>query len=298
MPVLLHQTINALRPVEGDVVVDCTLGFGGHAREFLKRIGPNGTLIGLDMDLHELERTRKRFNQSAPNIRFLHANYRDVSNVLKESNIRACDILFADLGVSSMQVDDATRGISYRSPGPLDMRMNPQLQQTGSDLLATISKNDLSNALWELSDEPDHDRIAQFIVNQRSVEPIDRVEQLVRLVFAAKNTTEKAWKKQARFKDLHPAARTFQTLRILVNDELASLEALLEQAPGIIKSGGRFGVISFHSGEDRLVKRALREGYANGTWSATSVGVIRPTASETCANPRSSSAKFRWAIRA
>lgn len=298
VPVLMPEVMECLRPAQGEVVVDCTLGFGGHAAEFMKRIGPTGLLIGLDMDLDELQRTRDRLARIGPNVHTHYTNYAGISQALAAENKANCDIIFADIGVSSMQVDDPSRGISYKNPGPLDMRMDHRLKRTGAQLLATMDKRELSQALWELSDEPDHEKIAEFIVNQRQVLPIERTEDLVRLIFAAKNTTETAWRKQARFADLHPAARTFQALRIMVNDELGSLRALLRQAPSLLSPGGRLGIISFHSGEDRLVKLAFREGYAGGIWSATSVNVIRPTPSEVHSNPRSSSAKFRWAVKA
>jgi 16S rRNA (cytosine1402-N4)-methyltransferase len=177
------------------------------------------------------------------------------------------------------------------------MRMDDRIRETGADLLATMKEEDLSKALWELSDEPDHGRIAAFIVAQRQVQPITTTGQLMRLIFGAKGTTEKSWRKRAEYEDLHPAARTFQALRILVNDELGSLRELLRVAPQCLKPGGRIGIISFHSGEDRLVKNAFRDGYHTGVWSATSPQPLRPGYREVSENPRCASAKFRWAVR-
>jgi 16S rRNA (cytosine1402-N4)-methyltransferase len=197
-----------------------------------------------------------------------------------------------------MQVDNADRGISYKSEGPLDMRMDKRLEITGADLLMTLSEEDLSKALWELSDEPDHARIAEWIVNQRRGTPITDVSQLVRLVFNSKGLTERTWRKQqktSRFGSLHPAARTFQALRILVNDELKSIKTLLEAAPSCLGPGGRVGIISFQSGEDRLVKQALGQGLQDGIYETISKDAIRPRTKEIVTNPRCSSARFRWA---
>lgn len=297
VPILVREVVAAMRPASGEVVADCTLGYGGHAGEFLKRIGPTGLLVGFDVDGQQLERTRHRLAALNVPMSLHHMNFAGLAKPLTEAVLAGYDIIFADLGVSSMQVDDPARGISYKHEGPLDMRMDSRLPRTGADLLATLSFQDLSAALWELSDEPDHGRIAEFIVNQRQAVPITTTGQLTRLVFAAKGTTEKAWKKQAQYRDLHPAARTFQALRILVNDELGSLKALLRLGPHCLKPGGRLGIISFHSGEDRLVKNAFRDGYRDGIWSATSADVIRPTPQEVHDNPRSASAKFRWAVK-
>jgi 16S rRNA (cytosine1402-N4)-methyltransferase len=308
-------------------VADCTVGYGGHAAEFLKRIGPGGKLVGFDVDGAELERARRRLEPLATTtgvaLSVHRMNFAGLAGVvaLSESGEEEAteetkeevagkmpavrmgrmpmllDIIFADLGASSMQVDDPARGISYKGEGPLDMRMDDRLQRTGADLLATMSEPDLSRALWELSDEPDHARIAAFIVQQRQAVPITTTGQLTRLVFNAKGTTEKAWRKQAAYEDLHPAARTFQALRILVNDELDSLRELLRVAPQCLRPGGRIGIISFHSGEDRLVKNAFRDGCRTGVWSATSPKPITPAYAEVRANPRSASAKLRWAVR-
>ena len=199
-----------------------------------------------------------------------------------------------------MQIDDPTRGISYKSDGPLDMRMDQRLTTTGADLLATLSQEKLSNALLELSDEPDHEIIAQCIVGQRISAPIATTAQLVRLVLNAKGMTERTWKKQQKkssFGQLHPAARTFQTLRIMVNDELGSLKQLLNDAPKCLRPGGRIGIICFHSGEDRLVKNNFRQNCDDGIYTSISKNALTPRTGEVVRNPRSASAKFRWAIR-
>ncbi len=180
-----------LRPAPGEVVVDCTVGYGGHAREFLQRIAPGGKLIGLDVDAAELERTRRRLGRTEVPVSFYHSNFAGLAKVLGQEKLDGFDIIFADLGVSSMQIDDPERGMSYKHEGPLDMRMDDRLQQTGADLLKRLSEEELSKALWELADEPDHQKIARQIVARRAVEPITRTSQLVQVVFDAKGLDPK-----------------------------------------------------------------------------------------------------------
>ena len=298
IPVLAEEVLATLKPQPDEIVVDCTLGYGGHASVFAKKIGPGGILIGLEMDGSELAKTQRRLSKLDCQKRFHRTNFSQLDQVLKSEQFDGCDIIFADLGVSSMQVDNTDRGISYKSNGPLDMRMDDRLQTTGADLLMTLSQQELSNALWELSDEPDHTTIAQWVVNQRRVTPITNVSQLVRLVLNAKGITERTWKKQQKtsgFGSLHPAARTFQALRILVNNELGSLKKLLELAPACLRPGGRIGIISFHSGEDRLVKNAFRQHKDKGIYETLSKNAIQPRTKEIVMNPRCSSARFRWA---
>jgi 16S rRNA (cytosine1402-N4)-methyltransferase len=188
--------------------------------------------------------------------------------------------------------------MSYKHEGPIDMRMDGRKKETGADLLNTLSEEELSKAFLELADEPDHKKIAEFIVNQRRVTPITQAEQLIRIIFSVKRLTEKLWKKQNRagFGKLHPAARVFQALRILVNDELGSLKELLRIAHYCLRPGGRIGIISFHSGEDRLVKRWFRDNVRTGVYQTASPDAIVPRTREIMSNPRSASAKFRWAV--
>ena len=298
VPVLLQEVLATLKPQPGQIVVDCTLGYGAHAVEFGRKIGPEGRLIGLDMDGGELAKTQHRLSRLKCEKSFHNTNFSQIAEVLKAQHLEGYDIIFADLGVSSMQVDNADRGISYKNDGPLDMRMDKRLESTGADLLMTLSQEELSKALRELSDEPDHARIAEWIVNQRRVTPITQVSQLVRLVFNAKGITDRTWQKQqktSRFGSLHPAARTFQALRILVNDEMESLKTLLAVAPSCLCPAGRIGIISFQSGEDRLVKQAFNQGIQDGIYETISKDAIRPRTKEIVTNPRCSSARFRWA---
>jgi 16S rRNA (cytosine1402-N4)-methyltransferase len=179
------------------------------------------------------------------------------------------------------------------------MRMDDRLKRTGADVLNSLSEEQLSEAFLELADEPDHQEIAHLIVARRAVQPITRTSQLVGLIFSAKGLTAKSWRQQQTSKSgsLHPAARVFQALRILVNDELGALKELLRVAPYCLRPGGRIGIISFHSGEDRLVKQSFRDGVRNGIYQSAAEDAIVPQAKEITSNPRSASAKFRWAIR-
>ncbi len=294
VPALLREVMECLRPQPGDVVVDCTLGYGGHAAEFLKCIGPAGRLIGLDVDGAELERTRVRLEAPGFRLSARRMNFAQVAQALKSERLDACDVIFADLGVSSMQLDESARGFSYKRDGPLDMRMDDRLRRTAADLLARIAPEELAAALRELSDEPDAERIAERIASERRKRRIARTLELVELVLSAKGMSSPSPRREA---ELHPAARTFQTLRILVNDEIANLNRLLLSAPYCLKPGGRMGILAFHSAEDRLVKGAFRDGLRGGVFAAAAEEPIRPSAEEIRNNPRSSPAKFRWARR-
>lgn len=298
VPVLTGEVLAFLKPRPGEIVADCTVGYGGHASEFIKRIGPSGRLIAFDVDSAELERTRRRLSKGDVPISFCRSNFAGIANILSKENLDGYDIIFADLGVSSMQIDNPDRGMSYKHEGPLDMRMDNRLKRTGADLLNILSEEQLSEAFLELADEPDHRKIARLIVARLAVQPITRTSQLVQLVFSAKGLTMKSWRQQQRSSKsglLHPAARTFQALRILVNDELASLRELLRVAPYCLRPGGRIGIISFHSGEDRLVKQSFRDGVKNGIYRSATQDAITPQRKEIASNPRSASAKFRWA---
>ena len=302
IPILVAEIMATLKPSSGEVVVDCTLGYGGHAVEFARRIGHDGKLVGMDIDGTQLERTRVRLGEMCPDVpmAFYRSNFAGIANVMQQEATDGFDIIFADLGLSSMQIDNPDRGMSYKQDGPLDMRMDDRRKQTAADLLNTLSKEAISDALRELADEPDHHAIAQKIAQQRQTQPLMRVMQLVDLVFEVKGLTMSEYKRQQRQKPggLHPAARTFQTLRMLVNDEQATLKELLRVLPYCLKPGGRVGIISFHSGEDRLVKQALANGCHDGLYQAVSNKVIVPQPDEISTNTRSTSAKFRWAVKA
>ena len=293
--VLLDEVLRALDPKPGMIVVDCTVGWAGHAAELLQRIGPTGTLTGLDMDAENLPKARERLESIGHPFHLHHSNFAGLQQILASHEITRIDGLIADLGMSSMQVDDPARGFSYRRDGTLDMRMDRARGRTAAELLATISQDELSAALRELGDEPQAQRIATAIVAARAREPITTTSELARIIQEA--TPQEAWRlhpSQAQW-NLHPAARTFQTLRILVNRELANLEHLLRLLPDILAPQGTAALISFHSGEDRLVKAAFRAGLEGGVYESIAPDPIRAAWAEKEANPRSRSAKLRWA---
>ena len=297
--VLSDEVFDCLKPVAGECVVDCTVGYGGHAAEFARRVGPGGKLIAMDVDSTEIERTRQRLSKVDTPITFYRSNFSGIGNVLNKEKIDGFDIIFADIGISSMQIDNPSRGLSYKHEGLLDMRMDDRLKQTAAGLLNCMTEEKLAKAFLDLADEPDCLEIAQQIVRRREAQVITQTSQLIDLVFDVKGIDYKTWIKQRRLgkeNSLHPAARVFQALRILVNDELGCLRELLRVAPYCLRPGGRIGIISFHSGEDRIVKHAFRDGVRDGVYRSMAQDVVVPQFSEINANPRSRSAKFRWAI--
>src|SRR5215831_6813189 len=289
-PVMLNETLDILAPKPGETVVDCTLGFGGHTREILPRIQPGGLLIGLDADPIELPKTTERlraagFGEAA--FQAIRSNFAGLPNVLASLNIEAVDAVFADLGVSSMQLDNPDRGFSFKFEGPLDMRMNPQRGRSASDVLQKISEAALAALLAENADEPHAMMIAPALAGSR-FETTTALAQAVR----------DALPRFAREEQEDSIRRVFQALRIAVNDEFAALAALLRALPGVLKAGGRAVLLSFHSGEDRRVKKAFAAGLAAGHYCDIAHELVRPTAAERHDNLRSAPAKLRWAIRA
>jgi 16S rRNA (cytosine1402-N4)-methyltransferase len=302
IPVLLADVLRVLDPQPGEVVFDGTIGWAGHAAALLQRVGPQGKLLGTDFDPVNIENARDRLTQLGLPFSLHHGNYAGVQTVLADEGFDGVDVLLVDLGMSSMQVDDPERGFSYVRDGPLDMRMDPSRSVTAADLIARLSEQELTQALAEIGDEPNARHIARAIVQARQGEPITRTVQLSRIIGEATGQAverQQGWHlrpKQRQWKT-HPAARTFQVLRILVNRELANLKHLLRVLPSVLKPGGRVGIISFHSGEDRLVKHAFKQGLQQSVYQAVADDPIRPKFDEQRANPRSRSAKLRWARR-
>jgi 16S rRNA (cytosine1402-N4)-methyltransferase len=299
-PILLAEVLVALKPQPGQVVVDCTLGFAGHAVELLKSITPDGLLIATDLDPENIEPARPKLEAVGGLFSLHHTNFAGLTNVLAAESVEAVDGLLADLGMSSMQVDDRTRGFSFMRDGPLDMRMDRTRERTAADLLNTLTVEELTGCFHELGDEPRAQQIAQAIADQRKVKPIERTKELRELIDQAApvQVLRGLGAPPERKQLLGPATRVFQALRILVNRELANLQHLLRILPAILTPGGVAAIISFHSGEDRLVKVAFRDGYRRGVYQEISEDAIRPAFEERRANPRSRSAKLRWAIRA
>jgi 16S rRNA (cytosine1402-N4)-methyltransferase len=300
-PVLLEGVLTVLNPRPGQVVVDCTVGWAGHAVELLRRIGTEGRLIGLDLDGENLPRARERLTAVGYPFALHHGNFAGLPAILTAEGLAMVDAIFADLGMSSMQVDEQERGFSYLRDGPLDMRMDRTRGRTAAQVLATIPERDLSQALEDFGDEREAGRIAAAIVAARTLEPIRRTGDLARLIMETIHGEGKSrgWQLHPAPNrwDIHPAARTFQALRILVNRELANLEQLLRVIPTCLVPGGNTAIISFHSGEDRLVKTALRAGLRNGHFSNISQDPLLASWRERTDNPRARSAKLRWAQR-
>lgn len=297
-PVILEEVMTALDPRPGDIAVDCTLGRAGHAAELLRRIGPDGWLFAFDLDPANLEPARERLAAVGDNFDLHHGNFADIANTLAAENLQA-DLILADLGMSSMQVDDANRGFSFARDGPLDMRMDASRGWTAAEALATMPAKDLAAAFRELGDEPQAELIAEAIVSRRRQQPLERTRELADLIREAAPVRVEHGPGQptARQQQIRPIARVFQALRILVNRELANLDHLLRMLPECLKTGGRAAIISFHSGEDRLVKLAFRTGLRSGIYEAVADDLIRAGHGERFDNPRSRSAKLRWARR-
>jgi 16S rRNA (cytosine1402-N4)-methyltransferase len=291
---LLPQVLHALDPRPGQTIVDCTTGLGGHSGEILRRIGPTGRLICIDFDPANLARARAVLEPIGANFTMFHNNFAALPTVLAEAGVTQVDGLLADLGVASPQIDDPARGFSYRQPGPLDMRMDPTRGQPASAIVNRLSERELAAALLEYGDETDAPQIARLIVERRKAKPIETTEDLMALVCEARDFTIE----RGAGAKLHPAARTFQALRILVNREMANLDRLLTVLPAHLAQGGIAAIISFHSGEDRRVKDAFKEGKREGVYADVSREPLVADEDEIRQNGRSRSAKLRWARRA
>jgi 16S rRNA (cytosine1402-N4)-methyltransferase len=297
----LQEVLAVLAPQPGEIAVDCTVGWAGHAVELLCRLGPQGRLIGIDWDAENLPRAQERLEAVGTSFQLHHGNFAGLPTILAAEGLTGVDLVLADLGMSSMQVDDPERGFSYARNGPLDMRMDRSRGRSAAQLLATISAKELEQALRDLGDEPEAAALAAAIVAARRQQPLLRTQDLVRIVIDSVQSgkSNKVWRLQPspRRWNLHPAARTFQTLRLLVNRELANLEQLLRVLPDLLRPRGRAAIISFHSGEDRRVKAAFREGFRTGLYERISSEPLRASWQEYTTNPRSRSAKLRWVQR-
>ena len=285
-PIMVAEILEVLAPQPGETVADCTLGFGGHAQELLGKIAPNGKLIALDVDPIEFPKTEARLRGLGfgPDV-FLpqRSNFAGLAQVLAGKKV---DMVLADLGVSSMQIDDPSRGFSVKQEGPLDMRMNPQRGQPASALLEKVSVAALEMMLTENSDEP-HARELAPILAGKSFPTTKSLAKAIREALPRINKDDC---------DLS-IRRVFQALRISVNDEFSALDTFLRNLPMCLKPGGRVAIMTFHSGEDRRVKKAFEAGFRDGVYSDVAREVIRPTAAERNENSRSGPAKLRWAKR-
>ncbi len=311
VPVLLKEAIDFLAVQRGGTYLDATVGLGGHSCEIAKRLGAPGHLIGFDKDPAALAVASQRLapvvveqvvsgqssvvsehperpttndqRQDWPVITLLHGSFADLANDQRPATI---DGLIADLGVSSLQLNNPVRGFSFQADGPLDMRMNPMSGRTAEQVVNHLDERELADVIYEFGEERRSRRIARALVRSR---PIQTTKQLVDVISAAA--------RPMKHERIHPATRTFQALRIFVNRELDDLKALLEAAPRVLKPGGRLVVISFHSLEDRIVKDAMREGAKQGVYRLLTKKPVTATEEEIDSNPRSRSAKMRAAER-
>jgi len=287
VPVMLEEVLETLSPRPGQVVVDGTAGAGGHAAAILDRLQPGGRLVLLDRDPEAVRRLRDRFGHR-PDVQIHHANYCDIDRVLREAGHPAVDGCLLDLGVSSLQLAEADRGFSIDRPGPLDMRFDRSDRLTAAEVVNRWPAGRLAEVLRTYGDQPFARRIARAIAEAR---PIERTDQLARVVAEA---VPARWRRRQR---IHPATRVFQAIRIVVNDELGSLERFLDKIVSLLRPGGRVVVLAFHSGEDRLVKVRFREAARRGLVRLPFVKPRRPTPAEVQANPRARSARLRAAER-
>ena len=310
VPVLLKEAIDFLAIRRGGTYIDATVGLGGHSYEIAKRLGAQGRLIAVDKDPAALEAAKAAVGRRLlvvgenadqqratgderadwPRVDLIHGSFAGLANDPgpTTNDIRGVDGILADLGVSSLQLDNAERGFSFQAEGPLDMRMNTQSGQTAEQVVNQVDEVTLANLIYEFGEERRSRRIARAIVRSR---PIRTTAQLADVVSAAARPMNQAERR------IHPATRTFQALRIFVNHELDDLQELLNAVPHLLKPGGRLVIISFHSLEDRIVKDALREGAKQGHYQLLTKKPVTASEEEIDRNPRSRSAKLRAAER-
>ncbi len=295
--IMVQEILDFLQIQPGQQGLDCTLGYGGHTRKMLECLNGEGHLHALDVDPIESKKTQKRLAEAGfgPEILTIHLqNFRDLDLVAEENG--KFDFVLADLGVSSMQIDDPERGFSYKIDGPLDLRMDPTKGISAAERLAQVGEEELIGMLEENADEPYAAEIAAVVMSFRKAgQQIDTTAKMRKviekaLVFLPEKERKEAVKKSCQ--------RTFQALRIDVNKEFEVLYELLEKLPGVLKPGGRAAILTFHSGEDRLVKKSFKQYQREGVYREVARDVIRPSQEECIRNPRAKSTKMRWAIRA
>lgn len=296
VPIMVEEILSVLKPQPGEHAVDATLGYGGHAQRLLAALQPGGCLLGLDQDPLELPKTTERLRQLGyGEDAFLsrRANFAGIVDAVKAVGwLDGADLVLADLGVSSMQIDNPARGFSFKLTGPLDMRMNPQRGQSAAELLQRLDSRKLESLLIENADEPYAGVLTRHLTQKAASGKLTTTQALAETIRAAlpRHAPEEERELSVR--------RVFQALRIAVNEEFSVLESFLRSLPQALRPGGRVAILTFHSGEDRRVKQAFQIGLQDGQYASIATEIIRPTRQETQINPRASSAKLRWAIRA
>ena len=288
VPVLLEESLEYLQVPPGGVVVDATLGLGGHSAEIAKRLGASGRLIAFDRDEHAMALAKAtlagvtaELGPEMPAMEFVSRSFSEIAEVTQPGTL---DGLLADFGVSSLQLDEAKRGFSFRADGPLDMRMDPRSELTAQQVVNQADEEDLANLIYEFGEERRSRRIARAIVRARPIETTAELAQVISAVAPA-----------MKGEKIHPATRTFQALRIHVNNELGEIQSLLYSVGPLLKPGGRVVLISFHSLEDRIVKDSFRDAARNGVLEILTKKPVMAKEQEALRNPRSRSAKLRAA---
>ena len=295
--IMVKEIIDFLQIKPGQTGFDATLGYGGHTKAMLECLKGKGHIYATDVDPEESAKTKKRleeqgFGEDILTIRL--QNFCTIDEIAKEAG--GFDFVLADLGVSSMQIDNPDRGFSFKVDGPLDLRLNPEKGISAAERLAQIEEDELAGMLWENSDEPYAEELAHAIVTERKHgKPIDTTTRLREVIEETLSFLPEKEKKDTVKKTCQ---RTFQALRIDVNNEFEVLYEFMEKLPGALKPGGRAAILTFHSGEDKLVKKALKQGYKEGVYSEIANDVVRPSAEECAQNGRARSTKMRWAVRA
>ncbi len=295
--IMVKEILEFLAIKPGETGLDATLGYGGHTKEMLKCLNGEGHIYGLDVDPIESAKTKERlekqgFGNDILTVKLM--NFKDIDQVAEEAG--KFDFILADLGVSSMQIDNPDRGFSYKVEGPLDLRMNPQKGISAAERICNISREELMGMLIENADEPYAEEIADAVVTkQKRGEKIVTTKDLQRVIEEALSFLPKGEQKEAVKKSCQ---RTFQALRIDVNQEYEVLYEFLEKLPGVLAPGGRVAILTFHSGEDRLVKKSFKRFLKEGEYAEIAKDVIRPSQEECVKNPRARSTKLRWAIKA
>lgn len=295
--ICVKEIMEFLQIKPGQIGLDATLGYGGHASEMLKCLKSKGHLYALDIDPIELPRTRERLENlgyGAEILTIKQLNFSRIDEITAESGL--LNFAMADLGVSSMQIDNPERGFSYKTEGPLDLRLNPKRGISATERLRNISKDELEGMLIENADEPHAEAIARAVVNEiKNGKAIATTTKLQEIIFEALDFIPAGKRKNEVKKSCQ---RSFQALRIDVNDEFEALNEFLEKLPGVLAADGRVAILSFHSGEDRLVKKSFKRLLHEGIYKEIASEIIRPSAEECHINSRASSAKMRWAIKA
>lgn len=296
IPIMVPEILQVLEIRPGQIGYDATLGYGGHTQRMLEQLHGQGHLYATDVDPIESEKTRRRLEAAGYGPELLTIRRMNFSQLDQVAPGIRFDFVLADLGVSSMQIDNPERGFTFKHDGPLDLRLDPTSGTPASKRLRELEESELSAMLTENADEPYADQIANAIIQTfRHGEAIETTRQLAAVIEKALSFLPAGERKDAVKKSCQ---RTFQALRIDVNSEFEVLYDFLEKLPGVLKSGGRAAILTFHSGEDRLVKKAFKQHLREGLYSEISEEVTRPSAEECFRNPRARSTKLRWAIRA